>query len=50
MVMACETCNGTGEIEVPIGLYTGDPRVDDWDEDTCPDCNGSGEIETQEEE
>lgn len=46
--MDCDTCNGTGEVYVPLGRITGDPRVDDWGEDTCPDCDGSGEMEEEE--
>lgn len=41
----CPVCNGSGEIEVPLGFHTGDPEMDDWDWLPCEDCNGTGEIE-----
>ena len=46
----CPECNGTGEIEVPIGFHTGNPETDDWDVETCDCCGGTGEIEAEEEE
>ena len=46
----CPDCNGTGEIEVPIGLHTGDPRRDDWAIGDCPECGGTGQIEQEEDE
>ena len=46
----CPECEGTGEIEVPIGFHTGNPETDDWDVETCDCCGGTGEIEAEEEE
>jgi DnaJ-class molecular chaperone len=46
----CPECNGTGEIEVPIGWHTLDPETDDWDWVTCDECGGSGRVESEEEE
>jgi DnaJ-class molecular chaperone len=46
----CPECEGTGEIEVPLGFHTGNPETDDWDVETCDCCNGTGEIEAEEEE
>jgi hypothetical protein len=40
----CPECNGTGEIEVPLGFCTGNPETDDWDIEDCPKCDGTGEV------
>ena len=50
IIVECEKCNGTGEVEIPVGMYTGDPRRDNYVIDECPVCFGSGEIEEEEEE
>ncbi len=46
----CYECNGTGKVMVPLGMHTGDSRLDDWDEAECPECGGTGEIEVEDEE
>jgi hypothetical protein len=43
----CPDCNGQGVVAVPIGFCSGDPRVDDWDEDECVTCGGTGKIEAE---
>jgi DnaJ-class molecular chaperone len=46
----CPECEGTGEIEVPLGFHTGNPDTDDWDVADCEECGGTGEIEAEEED
>lgn len=48
--VGCPQCEGTGEVEVPLGFHTGNPETDDWDWVACDECGGSGQVESEEEE